>query len=79
MEFLVGVSKIDLSLNTLIREVIIQVYYFLRLFLQNLIFTYINEKKSFLHGLIKTYTFITGYLIAKWVKDSGEDVDFTFF
>ena len=31
---------------------------FLRFFLQNLIFTYINEKKSFLHSLIKTYTFI---------------------
>ena len=26
---------------------------FLRFFLQNLIFTYINEKKSFLHRLIK--------------------------
>ena len=28
------------------------------IFPSNLIFTYINEKKSFLHGLIKTYTFI---------------------
>ena len=28
------------------------------IFLQNLIFTYINEKKSFLHCLIKSYRFI---------------------
>ena len=28
------------------------------IFLQNLIFTHLNEKKSFLHNLIKTYTFI---------------------
>ena len=29
----------------------------IHIFLQNLIFTYINEKESFLHALIKTYTF----------------------
>ena len=28
------------------------------IFFQNLIFTYINEKKPYLHSLIRTYTFI---------------------
>ena len=38
----------------------------MRFFLQNLIFTYINEKKSFLHGLIKTYTFINFWKSASY-------------
>jgi hypothetical protein len=33
------------------------------IFLQNLIFTYINEKRSFLHSRIKTYTFINFWKI----------------
>ena len=43
-------------------------YQFLRFSLHNLIFTYINDKKSFLHGLVKTYTFINFWEICHLSK-----------
>ena len=42
----------DFHLNTLFKT-----YTFINFCLQNLIFTFINEKKSFLHTLIKAYIF----------------------